>query len=181
MTCAVSSTLRSPQKYFVALRKSNFLISESWELFDSCSNVFIQSPLRCNPVIGVVFVHCCNFIVFCLDKRSYMERRASVFGIDTNNCNNQIIYNFYSLNGSIPFSGILTICGNIFIHRKMLVAAMPIYIGVRMKVFSNFPFVLGKNGFPKLFYIHAASIMKDGVEQLGSGRGAEDGFLRALG
>ena len=58
---------------------------------------------------------------------------------------------------------------------------MPIYIGVRMKVFSNFPFVLGKNGFPKLFYIHAASIMKYRVEQTGSGRGAENGFLRALG
>ena len=64
---------------------------------------------------------------------------------------------------------------------KMLVAAMPIYIGVRMKVFSNFPFVLGKNGFPKLFYIHAVSIMKYRVEQTGSGRGAENGFLRALG
>ena len=58
---------------------------------------------------------------------------------------------------------------------------MPIYIGVRMKVFSNFPFILSKNGFPKLFYIHAVSVMKDGVEQPGSGRGAEDGFLRALG
>ena len=63
----------------------------------------------------------------------------------------------------------------------MLVAAMPIYIGVRMKVFSNFPFVLSKNGFPKLFYIHAVSIMKYRVEQTGSGRGAENGFLRALG
>lgn len=58
---------------------------------------------------------------------------------------------------------------------------MPIYIGVRMKVFSNFPFVLSKNGFPKLFYIHAVSIMKYRVEQTGSGRSAEDGFLRALG
>ena len=63
----------------------------------------------------------------------------------------------------------------------MLVAAMPIYIGVRMKVFSNFPFILSKNGFPKLFYIHAASVIKYGVEQAYSGCGSENGFLCALG
>lgn len=119
VTCTVSSALLSLQKYFAALRKSNFLISANRELFDSCSNVFIQPPLRCNPVIGIVFVHCCNFIVFCLDKRSHMERSAFIFGIDTNNCNNQIIYNFDSLNDTIPFSWVLTIRNNIFIYRSI--------------------------------------------------------------
>ena len=48
-----------------------------------------------------------------------MERSAFIFGIDTNNCNNQIIYNFDALNDTIPFSWVLTIRNNIFIYRSI--------------------------------------------------------------
>ena len=55
---------------------------------------------------------------------------------------------------STPFSRILAVRLDKFLHTEVLVGTVPIYIGLRMKVGSGLLLVLGENGFPKLLYVH---------------------------
>ena len=50
-------------------------------LLNGSSNVFIQSPLRCRTIIGIILIHCYNFIILCLNERSNMERNTFILKI----------------------------------------------------------------------------------------------------
>ena len=56
--------------------------------------MLVQSPLWRRAVIGIILIHYHNFIIFCLYKRSYMERNTPVFGVNVCNRNNQLIQRF---------------------------------------------------------------------------------------
>lgn len=51
-------------------------------------------------------------------------------------CYNRIPGVFDALNCAIPFTGVLTICPDKFFHRKMLICAVPIHIGIITKILS---------------------------------------------
>ena len=86
-----------------------------------------------------------------------MKGNVPFFWIDKRNCNDQIFYGFDSFNNSIPVNRIYAISNDKFIYSKMLVCAVPVHIGLLMKISSDFPLILSKNGVPKRLYIHFTS------------------------
>lgn len=98
------------------------------QLLSQCAEVRVSvlfpPPPQCRTVIGTVFVHRRNPAVLEPDE----ERYTSVLRIDACDRNDQIVCPFDPFDGSVPFSGIFAICNKVFLHRKMLVGAVPIHM-----------------------------------------------------
>ena len=83
-----------------------------------------------------------------------MKRSVSAFRIYIYNRNDQVIQRFDSFNAAIPITGIFTISNNKFINIKSFIGTMPVYIGIVLKILSDFDLILTKHCFPKIVYIH---------------------------
>ena len=83
-----------------------------------------------------------------------MKRSVSAFRIYIYNRNDQVIQRFDSFNAAIPITGIFTISNNKFINIKSFIGTMPVYIGIVLKILSDFDLILTKHRFPKIVYIH---------------------------
>ena len=83
-----------------------------------------------------------------------MKRSVSAFRIYIYNRNDQVIQRFDSFNAAIPITGIFTISNNKFINIKSFIGTMPVYIGIVLKILSDFDLILTEHCFPKIVYIH---------------------------
>ena len=68
-----------------------------------------------------------------------MERAAPILRINARDRNGKAAQRIDPFHDPVPFSGILAVGGDEFIHREMLVRAVPVHIGVRGEKCSDSP------------------------------------------
>ncbi len=151
---------------FKSVNRSKFFMTDSLLSFngaavyhkaqsmDGNTNLLVQSPLRCSPVVSPIFIQRAYFIFLKPHERHYMKRSAPIPRIYIYCSDCQIIHLLYPLNRSIPFTRIFTICPDILFYRKMLIRAMPIHIGILPEISPYFLRILFQYGIPKFLYVH---------------------------
>ena len=125
---------------------------------NGCPDVFIHSPLRRAAVIRPVFIQRYDPVVFRPDEGRHMERAALILWINVRDRNGEAVQYFDPFHGPVPLSGIFAVGDDEFIHREMLVRAVPVYVGVRGEICSDLRLVLRENRPPESFYIHAVPL-----------------------
>lgn len=72
-----------------------------------------------------------------MNKTDNMEVSRSIRRIDVYGSDIAIFYFVYSLDGSIPFTGIVAICPDVFFHSELLIGTVPTDYSIISKICSQ--------------------------------------------
>ena len=118
------------------------------------SDTHFLSPIRRITIIGPIFIERSDKPIFHMNETYDMKVRRMIRRIDFYCRNIAIFYYVYSLDGSVPFTGIVTICSNILVYGELLIGTVPADYSIIGEIRpQRFP-PLMQNIFPERLDIH---------------------------